>query len=145
MTDERLSISVSSSQTTLDVPKVLCIDDDPEITRSIQLRLRPFHVNVLRAFHGMHGFWLAMTEKPDLIITDVNMPQGQGDYVVECLKRNSETCEIPVLVLSGRRDDATKTMMRNLGVESYFTKPCNADELLNVVGTFVSLEEKVDE
>ena len=104
-------------------PKLLCIDDDPEITRSIELRLQESEVDVIRAFHGMHGFWSAMTEQPDLIITDLNMPQGQGDYIVECLKRNSETHDIPIFVLTGIRDKAVKQKMKNLGVKRYFTKP----------------------
>ncbi|MCA9264021.1 MAG: response regulator [Planctomycetales bacterium] len=122
-------------------PVILCIDDDPEISRSIELRLRPYRVQVLRAFHGMHGFWLAMTEHPDVIITDINMPQGQGDYIVECLKRNAETSDIPVYVLSGRRDESLKKRMRQLGVEDYLTKPCDADALLAAIEQFVELEE----
>lgn len=120
--------------------RILCIDDDPEITRAIELRLRPYSVTVLRAFHGMQGFWLAMTDKPDLIITDINMPQGQGDYVVECLMRNTETSDIPVVVLSGRRDPDLKRQLSSLGVSKYLTKPCPGDELLETIKSFVDLK-----
>ena len=121
-------------------PVILCIDDDPEISRTIELRLRDFDAEVLSAFHGMQGFWLAMTEQPDLIITDVKMPQGTGDYIVECLKRNTETRHIPVLVLSGSREVGLKQHMLSLGVEHFFAKPCAADELLDAIRQFVELE-----
>ena len=125
------------------VPKVICIDDDPEISRTIELRLREYDVEVLRAFHGMHGFWLAMTERPDLIITDMNMPQGQGDYVVECLKRNAETRDIPVFVLTGVRDKKTRQQMMTLGVDEYFNKPYPSDQLIESIGRFVDLQPQM--
>ena len=93
----------------------------------------------------MQGFWLAMTEQPDIIITDINMPQGQGDYIVECLKRNSETCDIPVLVLSGIRDEAKKNVMCQLGVETYLTKPCESDRLIAAIQSFVELRPAEDD
>lgn len=120
-------------------PVILCIDDDPEISRTIELRLRDYDAVLLSAYHGMQGFWLAMTEQPDLIITDVKMPQGTGDYVVECLKRNSETRHIPVLVLSGSREAGLKQHMLSLGVEDFFAKPCAAEELLVAMRRFVKL------
>ncbi len=52
-------------------PLMLCVDDDPEISQAIALRLRNYQVNVLRAFYGAQGMWLAVTEKPDFVITDV--------------------------------------------------------------------------
>ncbi|MCH7989066.1 MAG: response regulator [Planctomycetes bacterium] len=122
-------------------PTVLCIDDDPEISRVLSIRLKNYQVEVLRAFHGMHGFWLAMTEKPDLIITDMRMPQGEGDYVVECLKNNSDTSQIPIFVLTGQRDAGLERKMRNLGVEHYFTKPMEFDELRECIEHYIPLHE----
>ena len=124
-------------------PTVLCIDDDPEISRVIDLRLQDYGVNVLRAYHGMHGFWLAMTERPDVIITDINMPQGEGDYVVECLKRNSETNEIPIFVLSGTKDESLIRRMITLGVERYLTKPLHLDELTEALKPYIRLTKDV--
>lgn len=123
---------------------VLCIADDPDISRAIEMRLRPYAVTVLQAFHGMQGFWLAMTEHPDLIITDINMPQGQGDYIVECLKRNSETQSMPVVVLSGRREKAMKSLLHNLGVDRYLTKPCDSAELLETIESLIDLQTAAD-
>lgn len=122
-------------------PTVLCIDDDPEISRILGIRLENYGVHVLRAYHGMHGFWLAMTERPDLIITDMRMPQGEGDYVAECLKNNSDTCQIPIFVLTGQKDAGLKQQMLNLGVDEYLIKPVEFDELREHLERYLPLQE----
>jgi two-component system, OmpR family, response regulator RpaA len=123
-------------------PAVLCIDDDPHIVRTIELRLRDYEVEVLSAFHGMQGFWHAMTRRPDLIITDVRMPQGGGDYLVQCLRRNSDTRSIPVIVLTGRRDPELQRRMHQLGAQEFITKPVPFQDLLQVIGKHVPLRER---
>ena len=129
--------SISSSTR----PIILCIDDDPQIVETISLRLRSYHVEVLSAYHGMHGFWLAMTAHPDLIVTDMRMPQGEGDYVVECLKNNSDTSQIPVIVLTGQKDPKLESRMRALGVQEYCTKPMQFGELRKKMSKYITLVE----
>jgi two-component system, OmpR family, response regulator RpaA len=125
-----------------DWPTILCIDDDPQIPESIGLRLSQYEVNVITASHGMHGFWLAMTGRPALVITDLNMPQGAGDYVVECLRQNSDTREIPVIVLTGRRDANLESRMRNNGVNEYLVKPVHFDTLLEAIVKNIPIQER---
>ncbi len=125
-----------------DWPTILCIDDDPQIPQAIQLRLRSYEVNVLSAYHGMHGFWLAMTERPDLVITDMRMPQGQGDYVIECLRNNSDTSAIPVIVLTGQRKADVQQRLHGLGVQTVFTKPARFDELQAAIEQHVPLRAR---
>ena len=117
----------------VDSTLILCIDDDPDVARAIEIRLRPYKATVLSATYGMQGFYLAMAQQPDLIITDINMPQGNGAYVIDCLKQSFETCEIPIVVLSGRRDDAMKLQLVALGVEACLEKPCRPDELIAAI------------
>ncbi|MCA9217524.1 MAG: response regulator [Planctomycetales bacterium] len=136
-------MSLSSSELGPNCPKILCIDDDPEISSSLSIRLAPYDVEVLRAYHGMNGFWLAMTERPDVVITDMKMPQGDGDYIVECLRRNSDTQSIPVIVLTGCRDVATRKKMMALGVTAFFTKPAPFEELVEALSSVIDLREKV--
>jgi len=121
-------------------PKLLCVDDDPEISRILALRFESYGVQVVRSFYGMHGFWLAMTEKPDLVITDIHMPQGRGDYIIECLRNNSDTMHIPVIILTGQRDSGLREKMRALGVGDYFVKPAQIDRLIEAVGRYIPLK-----
>ena len=145
------SLDSSYSATIADCPDpvrqatILAIDDDPDILQTIKLRFRQYNVEVLQAFHGMHGFALAAEKKPDVIITDLRMPQGEGDYVVECLKRNSQTSHIPIIVLTGQRDNYLRRRLRNLGIDEYLTKPIAFDDLREAVGRFIDLQEKAND
>jgi DNA-binding response OmpR family regulator len=125
------------------IPKLLVIDDDPELLRTFQLRFRSFDLQVLAAFHGMHGIWLATTEKPDVIITDVRMPQGEGSYVMQCLAHRAETAAIPVIVLTGLRDHEVQVRLLRLGAAKVFHKPVAFDALLAEMSKYVELSEHV--
>ncbi|OHB69274.1 MAG: hypothetical protein A2V70_01660 [Planctomycetes bacterium RBG_13_63_9] len=121
---------------------ILMIDDDPEISQAIKRRLSRYRVEVLQAYHGTHGIWLAMTEEPDVVITDLRMPQGQGQHVVERLKSSPETRHIPIIVLTGLFDEELERRLWKLGIDEYFTKPVNFEDLRKAVARFVELEEK---
>lgn len=128
------------STSTYDKPKVLCIDDDPAITNLIRMRLSRYDLDVRTASDGTEGMWLAMNEPPDVIITDLKMPHGDGDYVVECLKGGSSTCEIPVIALTGQKDHDIELWMKTLGVEHYLHKPPQFQKLLAALKQYVNFE-----
>ena len=123
-------------------PVVLCIDDDPEISEAIAVRLGRYKVDVLRAFHGMHGLCLAVTCRPDLIITDLNMPQGGGSYIIEKLRSHPGTCGLPIIVLTGQRNSEAEVTVRQLGAEQVLTKPIHFNELSAAINKFVPLSVK---
>ncbi len=124
-------------------PKVLCVDDDPNISEALARSLHNYDVEVLRAYHGMHGFWLAMTESPDVIITDLQMPQGAGEEIIECLKRNSDTASIPIIVLTGKSDPGLEARIFRLGAEHFLPKPAAFDEMLDKLGQYITLRKRV--
>jgi two-component system, OmpR family, response regulator RpaA len=124
------------------VPKVLCIDDDPAVAEFMQAQLSDYRVHVLTAQFGTHGYWKALVHRPDVIITDLRMPQGSGDYVVECLKRNVATRDIPVIVLSGRNDLALVRYLTALGVARYFVKPTPFSDLYEELQRHIPLEAR---
>jgi CheY-like chemotaxis protein len=111
-------------------PKILSIDDDPAISYALQLRLEPYGIEVLNALDGMKGYWVALKELPDLIITDYSMPDGEGNYILSRLAAHSLTRNIPVIVLTGRvQDFSIQRAMFNLGAVAFFTKPLDFDAL----------------
>jgi DNA-binding response OmpR family regulator len=120
-------------------PVVLCIDDDPDVSEAIALRLRNYKVEVVRAYHAMHGLCLAIACQPDLIITDLNMPQGGGTYLLERLHNDSCTCGLPIIVLTGQRNPQLEVTVRQLGAEHVLTKPVHFDELAAAINKFVPL------
>lgn len=108
MVDSLIENSRAASQNSAPIvskkPVVLCIDDDPDICQCLQIQLEHLGLEVQTAHFGTHGYWDALVRRPDVIITDLRMPQGSGDYVIELLKRNPKTRNIPIIVLTGRRD-----------------------------------------
>jgi DNA-binding response OmpR family regulator len=105
------------------VPWVLSIDDDSALADGLGLRLKEYGVELLRAAEGMEGYRRAFTSPADVILLDYELPNGNGDYVLGRLKDNPVTNEIPVIVLTGRRDKTIERKMYSLGAVSFMTKP----------------------
>lgn len=116
---------------------VLCVDDDPNVSEAVARAFSQHGVNVLRAFHGMQGLWLAANEKPDAIVLDLAMPKGSGEQILECLKRNKETARIPVVVLTGKSNPGLERRMQRLGADRFLAKPTPAEALLAEIGALV--------
>lgn len=123
-------------------PVLLCVDDDPGIVAAIELRLRSYDVQVLGYYTGMQGYWQAVVRRPDLIITDLRMPQGDGDYLLECLRRNPLIADIPVLVLTGLRADDLRGRMEHLGAAAVLQKPIRGEELVKHIARFIPLRAR---
>jgi DNA-binding response OmpR family regulator len=122
-----------SSAEELQGTTVLCIDDDPDVGRALQIGLGRHGVDVHCAYSGVQGLWLAMTHRPHVVITDIGMPSGNGDDVIECLQRNAETKAIPLVVLSGCSNPVLKRRLLGRGIEAWLTKPVSDDELVAVL------------
>ena len=111
-------------------PKLLYIDDDPDVSKAMKIRLERYGIDVIRAFNGMQGFWTGIDVHPDVIITDMSMPDGEGNYIYGRFQQNPTTKNIPVIVVSGRTNAGLKREMMSLGVTAYFEKPIVFEELL---------------
>jgi CheY-like chemotaxis protein len=123
-------------------PRILCIDDDPDISKIIKLRLEPYGVDVLRAFKGMQGYWTALDMRPDLVILDMVMPDGGGNYILGRLRAHPLTEKVPVLMLTGINTPGTRRQMFGLGVDGFLTKPIDFDALIDHVGQYVTLHDR---
>ena len=124
------------------VPRILCIDDDPDVQTTIELRMRQYEVEIEHAFYGMQGIVEAVNTQPDVILMDLAMPNGDGHYLLDCIKKNSATVNIPVLVLTGMRDPALKNRLLNNGAEAFLQKPVHFDELLHQISRFIDIRER---
>lgn len=110
--------------------KVLLIDDEKDFCATIATHLKligDFKIAV--AFSGEEGLKLVKRLKPDLIILDIIMPGMDGFKVLEKLKKDSNTMEIPVIMLSGQDSDLYKIEAARLFDEFYITKPVDARQL----------------
>lgn len=123
-------------------PRILCIDDDPDISKILKLRLEPFGVDVLRAFNGMQGYWTALDMRPDMIILDMVMPDGAGNYIFGRLRSHPLTEKVPVLMLTGVNTPGVRRQMFGMGVDAYLTKPLDFNTLLDHIRQYVPLVQR---
>jgi response regulator RpfG family c-di-GMP phosphodiesterase len=112
-------------------PRVLCIDDDEEYIQALQTRLKWRGIAVCRATTGLDGYCCAVGEPADVILLDYQLPNGRGDYILQQLKANFATQEIPVIVISGSRDRALEYTLLNEGAVRFFHKPLDFEELMS--------------
>lgn len=94
---------------------VLIADDDHEITQSLALRLRPLGFSVMRSPDASHALIGAMKILPDLIILDVDMPNGNGLAVCEMLTGDARFHGIPMIIHTGLSDPTTISRCSLLG------------------------------
>ena len=114
-------------------PKILLVDDDPDLLRALRLRLRANNYEVTTASDGYTAIAAAQKERPALIILDLGLPVGDGFVVLDRLQNIDALSSIPVIVLSARDPQSNEERALKAGAAAFFQKPADNDELLNVI------------
>jgi CheY-like chemotaxis protein len=83
------------------IPRILIVDDNPVALKFLVSSLQRYNVEVIQASSGMQGFWLTLLSHPDLVITDFNMQEGSGNYLLSRIKSNPSVQHIPVIIFTG--------------------------------------------
>ena len=122
--------------------KILIVDDERDIVKALMIRLQRAGYEVVTAFDGAQGVFMAHKEKPDLIILDIRMPVGNGFSVAQRLKRSMHTFTIRVIFLTGSLEKNAEKKAMALGARFYIKKPYDPEELLDAVKR--ALEKDVD-
>ncbi|HSP19796.1 MAG TPA: ATP-binding protein, partial [Myxococcaceae bacterium] len=107
---------------------VLVVEDSPEMALHIAAVLGS-EASVHVAQGGQAGLAAAVAHPPDLVVTDLMMPDLAGDTLVQALRARPATAEVPVLVLTARADLETRTRLLRDGANDYVVKPFAAEEL----------------
>jgi DNA-binding response OmpR family regulator len=121
--------------------RILVVDDEPHIVKLVGSRLKANGFEVLSAYNGLQALRVAYTEKPDLILLDVRMPDGGGFAVFENLKASEVTCKIPVIFMTADPEQETREKALDMGPEYFLNKPFNPEELLAKIETVL---ERID-
>ena len=116
-------------------PKILVVDDDPDLVRALRLRLRANQYDIATATDGYSAIAAAQKEHPDLILLDLGLPAGDGFIVLDRLQKSDTLAGIPVIGLSARDPQNNEQRALKAGAAAYFQKPADNDELLNVTRT----------
>lgn len=112
--------------------RILLIDDDIEIRDNIAEILEMENYQVITAENGMMGMGRAIIWEPDLIISDVTMPELNGFEMLKELQKSVKTGQIPFIFLTARSDKDYINAGEELGA-AYLIKPFDGDELLRIV------------
>ena len=113
--------------------KILAVDDEKHIVRLVQVNLERAGYEVVTANDGKEALQKVQDESPDLLVLDVMMPYMDGFEVLQNLRRNPSTRDIPVIMLTAKAQDADVFKGWQSGVDCYLTKPFNPMELLSFV------------
>ena len=125
--------------------KILAVDDERHIVRLVQVNLERQGYEVVTAFDGKEALEKIASENPDLVVLDVMMPYMDGFEVLQTIRKNPETRELPVIMLTAKAQDADVFRGWQQGVDCYLTKPFNPRELITFVRRICkSLDEDDD-
>jgi len=110
--------------------KVLVVDDEIHIVHVVAIKLRNNGYEVVSADNGIEAFELACAEKPDVIVTDFQMPGMTGLELVEKLRQCEQTKDVPVIVLTARNFAISPQRQADLQISECLSKPFSPKELL---------------
>jgi DNA-binding response OmpR family regulator len=114
-------------------PKILVVDDDPDLLKALRLRLRANNCEVISVSDGYSVIGAAQKERPDVIILDLGLPAGDGFVVLERLQQSDALSGIPVIVLTARDPQGNEARALKAGATAFFQKPVDNEELLNTI------------
>lgn len=113
--------------------KILIVDDDQDLLRGLNIRLKANGYKVVFAVDALSAISVARKEEPDLIILDLGLPGGDGFTVMERLSNLMPLATIPIIVLSARDPASNKKKSLEAGAEAFFQKPVDNDILLAAI------------
>lgn len=125
-------------------PLLLIVEDNKEFRLFLREQLSEWY-NIIDAPDGEEGERMAVKQNPDLIISDIMMPNVDGIELCHRIKTNLQTSHIPVILLTARASDESKTMGYEAGADSYISKPFSVDVLLTRVRKLIEQQKKRQE
>jgi DNA-binding response OmpR family regulator len=109
---------------------ILVVDDEPDVVDLVRYHLHRAGFDVLTALTGPTGLARATESRPDAVVLDIMLPQMTGIEVCRALRKNNQTSDIPILILSAKAEASERIAGLELGVDDYITKPFSPRELV---------------
>ena len=113
--------------------RILVVEDEPELVKALEVRLKTQDYEVITAFDGEEGLRKAREESPDLIILDIMLPKMDGFKVSRLLKFDERYKHIPVIMLTAKSEREDKSLGEETGADEYITKPFEWEHLSEMV------------
>lgn len=116
--------------------KILIVDDSPTMRNLVQSALGVEGHSFETAENGQNGLERCDSFSPDLIISDINMPEMNGIEMITEIRRKTSKEQLPIVVLTTETSDDMKNKIREAGANAWIAKPFADDVLCNVVRQF---------
>ena len=113
--------------------KVLVVDDEIHIIHVVAIKLRNNGYEVVSAENGAEAYELVLSENPDIIVTDFQMPIMTGLELVQKLRQNDQTKDVPVILLTARGFAIEDEQKQDLRISEFLSKPFSPKELLRSI------------
>ncbi len=127
-----------------ELPCLLIVEDHPSFIRYLKSILED-HYQVFEATDGQKGIDLALQLIPDLIITDVMMPEKDGFQLCDALKKDERTNHIPIIMLTAKADVSSRIRGLEKGADAYLPKPFEETELLVRLQKLLEIRKRLQE
>lgn len=123
-------------------PTVLVVEDNPDMIRFL-VALLAYNYNVLTAQNGKDGLRMALERAPDIVISDVMMPEMDGFEMVRRLREDEHGKRIPLIFLTARGSSEDRIQGHSGGADTYLAKPFRSEELLAAVDALLTRQKSV--
>src|SRR4030066_590193 len=117
--------------------KILVVDDEVDLVKTIQFSLELGGYKVLVSYNGEDALNQARKENPDLILLDIMLPKLDGYKVCRLLKFDEQYKHIPILMMTAKTQEKDKLMGKETGADEYITKPFDMDELMGKIKEYL--------
>jgi YesN/AraC family two-component response regulator len=121
---------------------ILLVEDNEELRKAIKNELTKYYT-VIEAANGKEGLLVALSKSPDIIITDVMMPEMDGKELCHLLKTNFKTSHIPIVMLTALADIDNKIQGLETGADAYVEKPFNVEVLKATINNLIKSRKTI--
>jgi len=115
----------------MSAPKILVVDDEPFICRSLTFVLRKGNYEVLEARDGEEALDAIRSHKPDLVFLDVMMPKVNGFEVTQQIRSDAAFDDVKIILLTAKGQECDREVGKTAGANDYMTKPFSPSKILD--------------
>jgi len=127
------------------MPRILVVDDEAHILHVVSLKLRNAGYEVITAADGEEGLALAIEQRPDLLITDFQMPYMNGIELCARLKADERTADLPAIMLTAHGFSLSNQQTENTNIAAIISKPFSPRQILIQVQELIGRRDRAPE